>query len=43
VTADVGEAVEKKEYSSTADKIANWYKHDGNQFGCFSKIGNRST
>jgi hypothetical protein len=31
VAADVGEDVEKKEHSSIVGKIANWYKHSGNQ------------
>jgi hypothetical protein len=31
VTTDVGENVEKEEYSSTAGEIASWYNHSGNQ------------
>jgi hypothetical protein len=32
LTADVGEVVEKEEYS-IAGVIANWCYHSGNQFG----------
>jgi hypothetical protein len=31
VTAHVGEDVEKKEHSSIADGIVNWYSHSENQ------------
>jgi hypothetical protein len=34
VTARIGENVEKKQHSSTAGMIANWYNHSGNQSGC---------
>jgi hypothetical protein len=37
VTAHVGEDVEKREHSSIAGGIANWYKHSGNQSGGFSE------
>ena len=33
VTADAGEDMEKKEYSSIAGGTASWYNHSGNQFG----------
>jgi hypothetical protein len=33
VTTDAGEDVETDEHSSSADGIASWYKHSGNQFG----------
>jgi hypothetical protein len=33
VAAYVGKDVEKKEHSSIADRIANWYNHSGNQSG----------
>jgi hypothetical protein len=31
VTAHVGKDVEKKEHSSIAGEIINWYSHSGNQ------------
>jgi hypothetical protein len=33
VTAVAGEHVEKKEHSSTAGGIENWYNYSGNQSG----------
>jgi hypothetical protein len=33
VTADAGEDVEKKEHSSIAGRISNWYKNSANQSG----------
>jgi hypothetical protein len=33
VTAHVGKDVEKKEHSSIAGGIANWYNHSGKQSG----------
>jgi hypothetical protein len=37
VTADTGEDVEKEEHTSIAYRIANWYKHYGNQSSDSSK------
>jgi hypothetical protein len=36
VTADAGNDI-KKEHSSIAGGIANWYNYSGNQFGDFSE------
>jgi hypothetical protein len=43
LTAQVGEVVEKEQYSSIAGGIANWYNHSRNKSGGSSEIGNRST
>jgi hypothetical protein len=39
VTAHVGEEMDKKEYSSIAGGIANWYYLSGNQSGGSSENG----
>ena len=38
VVADDAEKAEKEEISCTADGIANWDNHCGNQSGCSQKI-----
>ena len=40
MTAHAGEDVEKKQYSSIADRIENWYSHSGNQSGGSSENWN---
>jgi hypothetical protein len=37
MSADAKENVEKKEHSSIAGRIASWYNHSVNQFGCSSE------
>jgi hypothetical protein len=37
VAADVVEDVDKEEHLFTADGIASWYNHSGNQFGSSSE------
>jgi hypothetical protein len=37
VTAYASEDVEKKEHSSNAGGIANWYSHSGNQSGGYTE------